>query len=427
VTGEKPREIAVRILLARQQRQFVEDLLEHALRGVVLKREDRGFIQELVYGVARWELTLDWLIARKTSGKSQKPFIQNVLRLGLYQMFWLDRVPSYAAVNECVELCKKRGFLAESKFINAILRRYGREVEETRRKLDDVRQTNLARGFSHPDWLCRRWEQRWGKATTVELLNWNNTPPPTYARVNEIKARPEELRESWRAEGVEFSETSFEWVAPMTIFRLEAHPALAELKSFQTGLFYIQDPSTVVAVQMLSPRKGEAILDLCAAPGGKTTCIAQLVRNGGRILAEDLDPDRLKRVKENAERLGAISITTDSAAFPRDTTFDRILVDVPCSNTGVIRRRVELRWRLRPEEIQRLALTQLSILRAAARRLRAGGTLVYSTCSLEREENHGVIREFLNEHLGFKLEAERELTPMANGVDGAYCARLLSA
>jgi 16S rRNA (cytosine967-C5)-methyltransferase len=424
VTGEKPREIAVRTLLARQQGQFVEDLLESALRGAILKREDRGFIQELVYGVARWELTLDWLIARKTSGKSQKPFIQNVLRLGLYQMFWLDRVPGYAAVNECVELSKKRGFLAESKFINAILRAYGREAEETHRKLEEARETNLARGFSHPDWLCRRWEQRWGKAATVQLLNWNNTAPPTYARVNELKTTPEELRKFWGEEGVQFSEPAFEWAAPMTVFRLETHPPLSELNSFQNGLFYIQDPSTLLAVQMLAPKKGETILDLCAAPGGKSTCIAQMIQNGGRILAEDLDPNRLEMVRENSERLGAASITTDFAAL-RDARFDRILVDVPCSNTGVMRRRVELRWRLKPEEIQRLARTQLTILTKAAVRLRPGGTLVYSTCSLEREENQGIIREFLNVQPAFKLSAEQELTPMANGVDGAYCARLL--
>jgi 16S rRNA (cytosine967-C5)-methyltransferase len=177
---------------------------------------------------------------------------------------------------------------------------------------------------------------------------------------------------------------------------------------------------------LLQAQPGEAILDLCAAPGGKTTFIADLIHDKGRILAEDLVPQRLKLVDENAERLGASSITTDSTHFSKDTAFDRVLVDAPCSNTGVMRRRVELRWRIAAEEIGRLAQTQLSLLKQAARRTRLGGTIVYSTCSLEREENEAVVREFLASDRRFRLDTERIVTPFADGVDGAYCARLVS-
>jgi 16S rRNA (cytosine967-C5)-methyltransferase len=339
-------------------------------------------------------------------------------------MFWLERVPSYAAVNESVEICKRRGFAPQAKFVNAVLRSYSREAEATRQKLAELRDTNLALAFSHPEWLCRRWEERLGKADTMALLEWNNSPPPTYARINSLKTSGEKLRQIWTAEGVEFEAKKFDWVPEDSVFEIRRHPPISSLKSFADGLFYIQDPSTLLAAQLLGPKPGEAILDLCAAPGGKTTYIAALLNNRGRILAQDLEPSRLKMVSENALRMGADSITTDSAKFPSDTAFDRILVDAPCSNTGVTRRRIELRWRITPEEIERLAKTQLSLLKQAARRLRLGGTIVYSTCSLEREENQAVIREFLTVHSKFKMEVERNLSPVRDRVDGAYCALL---
>ena len=303
--AEKPREIAAEILFKREKGRFVETILEEFLRSRSLKTEDRRFLQELVYGAVRWQLTLDSLIDLKTGGKPQKPLVQNLLRLALYQMFWLDRVPSYAAVNETVEICKRRGFHPQAKFINAVLRGFSRELEETRRRLDDYRQADFALGFSHPRWLCTRWEERFGRAQTVALLDWNNSPPPTFARVNTLKVTADELLRTWGEEGVEFIARDFDWAPPQTIFQIKAHPPLFSLPSFQAGLFYVQDPSTLLAVEALNPQPGEAILDLCAAPGGKTTYIAQKLENRGRILAQDLDPDRLKLVAENSARLGA--------------------------------------------------------------------------------------------------------------------------
>lgn len=422
VSGEKPREIAAEILLARHKGDFVEALLDGALAKGRLSAQDRRFVQELVYGAVRWELTLDWLVARKTGGKEQKPAIQNLLRLALYQMFWLDRVPSYAAVNETVEICKRLGFQSAAKFVNAVLRAYSREAGATQRLLEEARATHLARGYSHPDWLCQRWLARWGRDKTVRLLEWNNTPAPTFARVNTLKTSADALSKRWEEEGVRAEAVSVGWAPDGTIFRFLAAPSLASLESFRAGLFYVQDPSTLLAAHMLEPRKGEAILDLCAAPGGKTTYIAQLISNEGRVVARDLEPRRLKMVAENAARLGASSIDTAPSS---DEMFDRVLVDAPCSNTGVMRRRIELRWRIKPEEISRLAATQLQLLRDAAQAVRPGGALVYSTCSLEPEENESVARAFLQAHPSFTLAAERVLIPFENQVDGAYCARLI--
>ena len=423
--AENPREIAAEILFKREKGRFVETILEDMLRARPLKPEDRRFLQELVYGAVRWQLTLDTLINQKTGGKPQKPLVQNLLRLALYQMFWLERVPSYAAVNETVEICKRRGLNPQAKFINAVLRAFSRESDATRQTIADFRNTNLPLGYSHPEWLCRRWEERFGREAAIALLEWNNSPPPTFARLNALKTSPDLLLKQWREEGVEVNGQSFDWIPPATIYELLSHPPLGRLPSFNEGLFYIQDPSTLLAVETLDPQPGEAILDLCSAPGGKTAYIAQRLQNRGRILAQDLDPARLKMVTANAARLGAVAVTVDEASFPKDTSFDRVLVDAPCSNTGVMRRRVDLRWRVSPEEIQRLALTQLQILKSAARRVRIGGVLVYSTCSIEREENQAVVREFLTSNPRFKLDHERELLPMRDRVDGAYCARLV--
>lgn len=407
----------------RHRGAFVETLLDTRLDDAQLSPLDRRFVQELVYGAVRWELALDWLIARKTSGSEQKPLIQNLLRLALYQMFWLDRVPSYAVVNETVEICKLRGQPAPAKFINAVLRGYSREAGATQRLLEESRINDLARGFSHPEWLCRRWTERWGRENAVRLLEWNNSPAPTFARVNTLKTAWDSLAKTWDKEGVQAEQVNVDWAPESTVFRLISFPPVGNLESFRSGAFYVQDPSTLLAVQMLAPKPGEAILDFCAAPGGKTTFIAQMMNNEGQVVARDLEPQRLRMVEDNAARLGATCIRTEAANGAE--AFDRVLVDAPCSNTGVMRRRIELRWRVKPEEIARLAATQAQLLGDAAKQVRPGGTLVYSTCSLEPEENGAVVRAFLAAHPDFKLDAERTLTPFADQVDGAYCARLL--
>jgi len=463
---QKPRQIAARVLGQRRTNGlFVEDLLEIALANAPLSPADRGLCQEIVYGVVRWQAALDWLILRKTTGREQKPALQNLLRLGLYQIFWLDRIPDHAAVHETVELAKQGGFGPQAGFINAVLRGYLREADETKKLLADLKISQPALGWSQPDWLVARWQKRWGAEKTAQLLQWNNMPPKTFARVNTLKFRSSrreeaqasdsyppsrithtnrqslltsaattELRDAgelltrWREENVEYDFKTCDWTGENLVFELKAHPPLHSLGSFRNGWFYIQDPSTLLAVSELDPQPGETVLDLCAAPGGKTTFIAQLMNNEGRIVAQDVSEDRLKLIRENCTRLGVRCV---EAVLPStlnsqlSTTFDRILVDAPCSNSGVMRRRLDLRWRIQPDEIERLRATQLDLLGQAATRLKPGGVLVYSTCSLEPEENSEVVNAFLREHARFKLESERELLPFADNVDGAYVARLL--
>jgi 16S rRNA (cytosine967-C5)-methyltransferase len=203
------------------------------------------------------------------------------------------------------------------------------------------------------------------------------------------------------------------------------------LPSFKQGMFYVQDPSTLLAVQQLGPRPGEIVLDLCAAPGGKLTHIAQLMQDQGRLIAHDISADRLRLVHENCARLGVSCVQAISASEMTQTAaktsarFDRVLIDAPCSNTGVMRRRVDLRWRIRPEEIERLSTMQLDLLKAGAGLVKPGGTVVYSTCSLEPEENGKLVADFLKVAPAMRLESERELHPSRDGVDGAYVARLV--
>ncbi len=262
------------------------------------------------------------------------------------------------------------------------------------------------------------------RGKNAQLLEWNNTPPKTFARVNTLKTDAGKLIEKWREENVEYDFVRRDWLEENLVFELKSHPPLNSLASFRDGWFYIQDPSTLLAACKLGAQPGETILDLCAAPGGKTTFIAQLMNNDGKIVAHDSFADRLKLIRENCTRLGVTCVTATATFNFEPAAFDRILVDAPCSNTGVMRRRVDLRWLIQPAEIERLRATQLVLLKQAATVLKPGGVLVYSTCSLEPEENSEVVKEFLATNPNFKLETERQLLPFADNVDGAYVARL---
>ncbi len=429
--NQKPRTIAFRVLQKREEgREYTENLFRREAEGG-LAPVDRALAQELAYGVARWQRTLDWLIARKTDGRQQKKGLQNLLRLGLYQILWLDRVPDHAAVHETVQLGKEMGFGPQAGFLNAVLRAHVREKTATEALLKRLRVEEPAAGWSHPDGLCDRWRARWGMERLGRLLEWNNAPPPTCARLNTLRGSVDELEALWRREGVEFESAPLTWdLAP--VYRLAAHPPLESLDSFRRGLFYVQDPSTLLAVMALDPQPGETVLDLCAAPGGKATLIAQCLGNEGRVVATDSAAARLELVKENAVRLGANCVETWNLnqtlnARKPEPIFDRILIDAPCSNTGVIRRRVDARWRAGAEEIAGLRRIQLGLLKQAAAWLKPGGRIVYSTCSLEPEENRGVVIDFLKEDRRFRADADRQLLPFIDRVDGAYCATLTLA
>lgn len=408
VVPANPRRSCIFALLEWEKgRAFSDEILHTSLERDPLPPLDRSFFMETFFGVLRHLSSLDFLIGRLREGHIDHQTRQ-ILRLGLYQIFHL-RTADHAAVNETVNLADRARGL-----VNAILRRALREKDALAAGLAAA---DPAIGQSHPDFLVTRWTAQFGPDAMQRLLAWNNTPAEVFARANSLKVTPGELLRSTAS-----AEPS---PAHPLALRVRHIPAswLAE------GLCYVQDPSTLVACDLLAPRPGELVLDMCAAPGGKTTYLAALMENEGRLVACDLYESRVTRLRENLRRLGVRNarplvhdcMTAEPPAGLRD--FDRILVDAPCSNTGVIRRRVDVRWRLTEEDFLRMPAQQLALLRRAAALLRSGGTLVYSTCSLEPEENDIVVERALTEIPGLRFLESRRTLPFTDGVDGAFAAK----
>ncbi|EKX47288.1 hypothetical protein GUITHDRAFT_157619 [Guillardia theta CCMP2712] len=358
---------------------------------------------ELIYGCIRWKALLDHLVARRQDGKKrQKAAVQVILRMGLYQLFFMDRVPSHALVSECVNLAKSRGAAGAAGFVNAFLRQYVREQAETQELIAELQENKLHIGWSHPDWLVNEWVKRYGKEGAQRLLSWNNSPAPIFARINRLKSTGPTVRKLWEHEPITFRDVQVDWCDSEDLAEIKVSAPVHSLDSFKRGLFYVQDPSTLLSVKVLDPQPGESILDLCSAPGGKSCYIAQRMEDKGKLIASDIDELRLNVVRENSERLGITCLETQPAsaidhilAGEQPMTFDRILIDAPCSNSGVIRRRIDVRWRISKAEIAQLHETQFGLLMKAAKAVKKGGIIVYSTCSLEPEENEHVIRRFL--------------------------------
>jgi 16S rRNA (cytosine967-C5)-methyltransferase len=404
------REVALDLL---EQWPRSRRMADELLAEVTLSGAERALATELFYGCLRQKLALEFLVS-KCAVKAPRGVVANILKLGLYQLFFLKTAP-HAAVNETVALAKRRASAAEARFVNAVLRRA------------DFGALAAAEPWvrlSHPHWLWERWVARWGREAAEQLCEWNNQPPPVYVRLNTLRANSgtgvPPVLEPVDLNGRDARSTVYRVLDASTFFSSEA---------WKQGCFYVQDPSTLMAVDMLDPQPGESVLDLCAAPGGKTTYIAQKMQNRGRIIAADASASRLKLVGENCRRLGVTIVATLACEGTRaerclrGEQFDRVLVDAPCSNTGVMRRRPDLRWRIEEAETGRLAATQEKLLAAASRFMRSGGTLVYSTCSLETEENERVAERFRDFHPEFALEATRSLFPPRDGRDGAFVAR----
>ena len=393
----------------RDGRKFADAILSEGLRTAELGAADRAFATELFYGVLRNLILLDFWIGELRSGHLDH-HSRDLLRLGLYQLFLLQ-TPEHAAIYETVELAGQRN----RALINGILRNAVRARAELLQKAD-VQKLSVRK--SHPQFLIDRWTRNFGEQETETLCEWNNYPPPIYARINHLRISDEDFLA--RSGDVERLNTHQDFV------RLTSIPENA----LTAGHCYIQDPSTALACAVLDPQPGERILDACAAPGGKTGYIAELMKNDGLVLACDRDQSRVEILRGNLERLGAKITRTmrhdwAQQTLSGETPFDRILIDAPCSNTGVMRRRLDVRWRLTPDDFARMAAEQLRIVRATMPLLKPGGVLVYSTCSLEPEENKEVVEQTLEQFPFLKLVEEKSILPFRDGFDGAYAAKLI--
>jgi len=427
VAIEKPREIALRVIQrAFESDEILDRIMGDSLSNPKLEPRDRALIQELVFGVIRSRRLIDHLLSRLVERRPSAN-LQSALQLGLYQLLFLSRIPDYAVVDEMVNIVKRMAGVPQGRFVNAVLRRAVRDRESLVESIESLKETRPELAFSCPDWLFRRWEARLSSDNLRSLLEWQNRVPDIFGRLNRLKMNEDELESRVVAEGLKLDPVKLSWESTAQMFRIENVSGIAQRESFKMGGYYIQDPSTLLSVDVLDPQPGERVLDLCAAPGGKTAFIAEKMNNTGEIVACDAVGSRLELVDENAQRLGIDIVSrmlVNESALPERLieSFDRVLADVPCSNTGVLRRRVDLRWRLRQKEIQQLSNRQLTLLQRAASAVKTGGRLVYSTCSLEPEENGDVIERFLREAPEFSLISERQLTPYKDSCDGAYVA-----
>jgi len=404
------------LLRWEETRAFCDTIVEERIRPA-LEGPDADLAVEIFYGTIRWKGRLDFIIDGSTFRIKDLP-VRCLLRCGLYQLLFLDRIPEYAAVHETVGLAPA----GLRNLVNAFFRSFLREKKEWCARIDACRDPQPEVFYSHPAWLIRRWQECFGRERTRQLLEWNNQVPGLFIRANTLKCKPAELETSLREHALKPA------THPLAL-QVGSPGGLFATRAYRDGWFYAQDPSTLKAVDLLDPQPGETILDPCSAPGGKTTHICQRVGDRGRIVASDSDTARLRLVEENKKRLGcsAIEIVRMGELLKSREAFDRILLDVPCSNTGVLRRRVDLRWRIQPEEIAALAREQLAIALQFAARLKPEGVLVYSTCSLEPEENSRLIDRLRKEIPALQLEQTWESFPPDSGVDGAYVAKLRRA
>ncbi len=404
-----PRRLAVEILnRIDEAAAYAEPLLDAALSGTALANpHDRGLLTELVYGTLRMRGRLDWIIGQLYRGDAAalETGVRNILRTGLYQLWYTDRIPPFAAVNEAVGIARKT-CPAASGLVNALLR-------TALRKKDAIAWPDMAKDpgkaisviHSHPRWLVERWLDEFGIDETIAICRANNAVPPLALRVNSLKASREQAVATLAREGMTVEPTAF---SPDGLLLASPAAGLRETASWQEGLIRIQDEASQLIALLLSPEPGESLLDLCAGTGGKTLHLAALMENRGRVTAVDLHPDKLRQLQEEAGRLGMTIVeayVADAAAPPETFRgfFDRVLLDAPCSGLGTLRRNPEIRWRLAPADIEKCSQIQRRLLRSAADCVRPGGRLVYSVCTVIPEENEAVIEDLLNGRPDFAL------------------------
>lgn len=415
------RDTALHVLYAIDVEHAYSDVaLRQVLAQSRLDPRDRAFVTECVYGVVRWQGRLDWLLrhACKRPLETLSPWIRAALRLGTYQCLWMDRVPPWAAVHETVTQARRYGHQGTAGLVNGVLRSVLRQHH--RYVLPDATTQparHLAVAFSFPEWMVERWLQRYGWGRTKALCLANNRVAGVTLRTNTLRTTPGALAERLRQEGLRRVELS--GLTPEGL-RVQGTTQLDSLPSYHAGLFQVQDVGAMLVAPLCRVRPGLRVLDACAAPGGKTAHLAQLMRDTGWILASDVQVGRLRLLQSNLGRLGLTSVDLMAAdasqPLPVGGGFDRILIDAPCSGLGVIRRHPDIKWRKSPADVSALATRQLRLLQSQYRLLAPDGILVYSVCSHEPEETHEVVARFLATHPELRLdavEAELPVQPQA--------------
>ena len=411
---DKVREVALKVLYEIDKNEAysnlaLDELLNENRRKLNFDERDIGFISELVYGVITWKITLDEIIKKYSKIKLKKisPWIINILRMGIYQIVFLSKVPKSAAVNESVNLAKRYGHKSSSNFVNAILRKVTKEdYEELFEIKNDLER--LSKVYSMPLWIIEELinNNKLTISEVEEICKNSNIRPKLSIRINKLKIEnKEDLINILKAEN---SDIEIEDGILPDFITVKNMKNIENLNSFKNGLYTIQDEGAGLVSLILDPKENEKILDCCSSPGGKTTYIAEIIKDKGEIIANDVHEHRTKLVLENANRLGISSIKTnvqDAATFNKEyeNCFDKILLDVPCLGIGVLKRKPDIKWKKQKEDIESISKIQYQILENSSKYLKNGGELVYSTCSILRDENENVISNFLQNNKNFEM------------------------
>ena len=436
------RRTALNILLDCTQKNHTLDRALEACRPLLegLGQQDKNLCHAIVFGVLRHRSYLDFIIQAFSNTKISRMDLSvlYVLRMAVFQMQFLDRVPDFAAINTAVDLAKARGGKKIAGFVNAVLRNAARKIDTLvwpDQHKDLLAYINVV--HSIPLWLARRWLDRYGPETTLDLCRYVNQIPPVTLRTNTLKTSRTELARLLADAG---HETDFTLCSPDGILLAGTGIHVEELTGFANGLFQIQDEAAQLVSRIVDPQKGETILDACAGLGGKSLHLAQLMENTGEIFAVDTDANKLAQLAAEARRLGITCVKiqvldllkADVSDFPG--FFDRVLVDAPCTGLGVVRRNPDAKWTRAVQDIQRMAARQKRLLNRAASLVKPGGTLVYAVCSCEQEENEAVIAAFLQKRKDFALNPVGDFYgracgrffttfPAPMGMDGFFAAR----
>jgi 16S rRNA (cytosine967-C5)-methyltransferase len=445
----KARAIAMHTLMQVVRRGSFPDVLldiyfkEHPK----LDSRDRALVTELVYGVLRWQGRLDWIINQQIKIKPDKVdlTVRLILRLAVYQLLFLDRIPAAAAVHEAVELAKASQPKHVVRFVNGVLRTISRKsIVLKEADPEGSVEHRLAMLYSYPVWLVQHWLTLLGNAETESFCQASNQIPPTTVRVNTLKTTVAALATSLKELGffVEFGK-----FVPEALHLRSIRTDLSSLDHYERGEFQVQDEASQLVAHLLQPQPGERILDACAGLGAKSTHLAQLVENQGKIIALDNQGWKLTRLMQNAQRLEISCIepvemdVLELVPSGEEFSFDRILLDAPCTGLGVIRRNPDIKWKVKPRDFRRLHLVQKEMLERLAPLLKPGGSLLYATCTVSEEENEETVQSFLAEHPNYQLESARpylppgsvdvltrsgamQTWPHRHGIDGFFAARL---
>ena len=424
---DRIREIALKTLYKIDKEKAYSNLaLDEQIRENrrFLENRDIGLISELVYGVTTWRLTIDEILKKYSKIRLKKIsiWILNILRMGIYQIIFLEKIPKSAAVNESVSLAKRYGHHSSSNFVNAILRKVEKKDYD---QLFEIKndEERISKTTSMPEWIVKRLLDKNKIEEVQKICEALNEKPQMTIRINTLKINKEQLEQQLKENNIEFEETDLEdFIVIKKVKNIE------KLDLFQEGYFTIQDKSAGLTSIILSPKENEIVLDACSAPGGKTTHLAQIMNNKGKIIAWDIYKHRLNLVEENSKRLGIGIIKTENqnATEMKEEyieTFDKILLDVPCLGIGVIKRKPDIKWQRKEDDITEITKIQLRILQVCSRYLKNGGDIVYSTCSILEDENDSIIDKFLEENKNFKVVNKKKIFP-SKSQDGFYICKM---